>query len=581
MGGAIRVITAQPDPKQFSANSEAGFSDIDRGGVGYSAKGAINLPLSDTLAIRLVATHSEDGGWIDRSMTTDFTDITPGEPITRRNENIVDRSSFRATIRWAPDNTWTITPSFIYQNIGTQGFPEYYPDAGIFVRPHVYTDQGSFNAAISSIRVEKDLGPLSLTSSTAYIDKHTLQNYDWAEFGQLFAGFAGLGTIVPTIPYVLPVGYHEFTEELRATSRSSGMWRWIAGVYFNDTTQVNTEYATSNAFLPAGTSDVYFYDAPVHDRQVAGFGEITLVPNEHLDVTAGVRVYQFHTVEQITQGGLEAGPDLPQTRGSNSGVNPKLTATYKLDPSISLYATAAKGFREGGVNSALTAGTACTFESTYKLLYGADTVWNYEVGAKTTFLDGRGSFNASAFQLEWNNFQGSVVSNCGDFTANIGKARTRGVELEGSFNLNRYVSAHMSFSYDDAAIQSLAPGLQTAGVGMPGDQLINVPKVQASFGANFDMPIVNGWAWFVRPNWQYVGTAPSSYTDQSAAATRPAYSNVDFTTGFRKAGWELSGYVHNLTNSLQVNSIGAPLLDGYQYLTNPPRTYGVMFRYKY
>lgn len=155
----------------------------------------------------------------------------------------------------------------------------------------------------------------------------------------------------------------------------------------------------------------------MHDRQIAGFGELTLAPNAQFNVTAGLRVYQFHTVEQITQGGLFGGPDLPKTSGLSSGVNPKLTATYEIDPSTSLYATASKGFREGGVNSGLVSGLDCTFISAYKSLY--------------------------------------------------------------------------------SEIQLLA---------------------RTSLGADLDVPVFNNWAWFFRPNWQYVGSSPSSYTIYAAAA---------------------------------------------------------------
>jgi iron complex outermembrane recepter protein len=582
LGGAIRVITAQPDTSKFSANTQLGVADTERGAPSYVADGAVNLPLSSTLALRLVATYSDDGGWIDRSLPTDFTDITPGEPITRRNENTVRRSSARVVMRWTPDDTWTITPSFIFQNIGTQGLPEYYPDEGLFIRPHLFTDQGTFNATIASLKIEKDLGAFSLTSVSSYLEKRTVMDLDWGEFGQLFAQIIGVQPpTIAEIPYILPVSYREWTQEFRATSRNAGHWRWLLGAYFNDTTQVNTEFANSDQFLPAGTTDVYYYDAPVHDVQYAGFGELTFAPSDQLEITAGLRAYGLRTTEQITQGGLVGGPNVPKTIGTASGVNPKFTATYKLDPSVTVFATAAKGFRAGGPNSALVSpgpSLQCTFISAYNTIYDPDTVWNYEVGTKTSFLNGAGAFNASLFELDWDNFQGPVISNCGSFTANIGKARTRGVELESSISPIQNLSLRATFSYDDARIQSVDQGLQSAGVGMPGDQLVNIPKVQFSLGGEFNRPAFSDWAWFVRPNWQYVGSAPTSYTDLSSGATRPAYSNVDLTVGFEKTGWEASLYAHNLTNSVQVTSILAPLLDGYQYLVNRPRTYGVILR---
>jgi iron complex outermembrane receptor protein len=581
MGGAIRVITAQPDTKQFSTRWELGWADNEAGGMSYVTNGAVNVPLSDTLAVRFVATHSQVGGWIDRSMPTDYQDITAEEPITRRNENVSGRTSLRLAMRWTPDDIWTITPSLIYQNAGLQGQNDYYPDAGRFVRPHLLTDEGSFNTSIASLKVEADLGWSTITSATGYLDKSTHYLADYGEFGEEFAIGLGLGPIIPKAYLDDPVTYHQFTEELRLTSPNTGRLRWVVGAYFNNTTQTDFEYINSAAYLPLGTSNAFSYDAPVHDHQTAEFGELTIVPLQQFEITGGFRAYQFRTTEVITQTGLVAGADVPRTTATASGVNPKLSATFKLNPSVNIYATAAEGFRAGGPNAGLFAVPGCTFLSVYKPTYDPDTVWNYEVGTKASALDGRVSFNAAAFQMNWHKFLGEVNSSCGAFTANVGTARSRGVELETNASVNTNVSLHASFAYDDARIQSLNPGFAGAGVGVPGGRLANVPQVQFTIGAEFVAPLNSNWTAFARPNLQYVGSAPTSYTYVAPEATRPAYSNLDLTAGVQKDSWELSLYVRNLTNSLQIVSVNVPILDGPQFFTNPPRTFGISIRSRY
>jgi len=580
MGGAIRIITAQPDTKEFSNRWELGFADTERGGVSYVTKGALNIPLSDTLALRIVATHTEDGGWIDRATPTDFAAITPNEPITKRNENTVNKSSFRLAVRWLPADSWVVSPEFIYQNMGTVGQPSYYPAAGLFVRPHLFSDEGSFNTAIGSVKIEKDLGWATFSSSTAYMDKYTNYLWDYSEYGQYFAEVSGLGSIIPRLPLDVPVTYHQFTEELRLTSTGTGPWRWIVGAYLNNTNQTNFEYSNSDAFLPLGTSNVYYYNAPVHDHQIAAFGELTFAPTDHLDLTAGLREYRLATTEHIVQGGLFGGADVPKTTATADGLNPKGTATLKITPDLNLYATVAKGFRAGGPNPGIFSGP-CNFLSLYKTTYEPDTVWNYEVGSKAKFLDGRVSLNADAFQMNWDKFQGQLTSTCGVFTANIGTARIRGIELESSGQITQSVSTHASFAFNDAKIQSLGPGLLDAGVGMPGDRIVNVPRVQFTLGAEWDVPLNGTWTAFVRPNWQYVGNAPTSYADTSPDATRPAYNNVDFTTGVQKGIWEFSVYAHNLTNSLQIVGITPPVIAYPVYFANRPRTIGLTLRSRF
>src|SRR5580698_7943743 len=67
MGGALRVLTAQPDPSAFAVNTEFSGSTMDGGGAGYSAKSAVNLPLAANAAVRLVGTYEHVPGYINLS----------------------------------------------------------------------------------------------------------------------------------------------------------------------------------------------------------------------------------------------------------------------------------------------------------------------------------------------------------------------------------------------------------------------------------------------------------------------------------------------------------------------------------
>ena len=68
--GAIRVITNKPDPSGFDANIGAGISSTKDGGTGYEVDGMVNIPLSDTVAIRLAGFRARDAGFIDNVLGT-------------------------------------------------------------------------------------------------------------------------------------------------------------------------------------------------------------------------------------------------------------------------------------------------------------------------------------------------------------------------------------------------------------------------------------------------------------------------------------------------------------------------------
>ena len=68
--GAVRVITNKPDPSAFDANIGAGISNTSDGGTGYEVDGMVNIPLSDTVAIRLAGFSASDAGFIDNVLGT-------------------------------------------------------------------------------------------------------------------------------------------------------------------------------------------------------------------------------------------------------------------------------------------------------------------------------------------------------------------------------------------------------------------------------------------------------------------------------------------------------------------------------
>ena len=63
--GALRIITNQPDPSEFSGGIDVGGFGTDGGDTSYSVEGFVNMPLGDSAALRLVGWSISEGGWID------------------------------------------------------------------------------------------------------------------------------------------------------------------------------------------------------------------------------------------------------------------------------------------------------------------------------------------------------------------------------------------------------------------------------------------------------------------------------------------------------------------------------------
>ena len=583
LAGAIRIITAKPDPTKVTAAVDMSSWTTDGGSGSYSAKGSLNLPLSSNVAVRLVATDTSEGGWIDRITTTDYLNLSANAPITKINENTSHTQNVRLALQWQATDKLTITPTFIYTHLGFENLSLYKQQLGPFLRPHVSDDTGSFNTNIGSLVLEQQFDQFTLTSSTSYLWKDTYTVLDLSELGEAYALAFGLPAAAEPMPTELNVRYGEFAQEVRATSSGSGRLRWIAGAYFNRTYQKNEEIMHSNqfdsVFGPVGV--VSYYSAPVVDRQIAGFGEVTYGVTDKLDVAAGLRVYQL----KEEQGEFTSGPLTTnlahEAESQSSGVSPRATLTYKPNAELMLYTTYSEGFRQGGPNTGIDPTVlTCTFIDVYNPSYEPDKSQNYEIGVKTTPVPST-SINVAAYQLTWKNFQAAIQSSCGPFVVNLGEARTRGVELDVQSKLSGYFSVYGGGSFNDGKITEVDPRFAQAGVGVPGQELINSPRYQFNLGGEAVLPLKNASHVFLRINYQYTGTSPTSYTSNDPLSIRPTYRNVDANLGWSDGRWDLELFSRNLTNTLQIQAINTGLLVGQDYSPGRPRTVGVQFRYSY
>ena len=97
-----------------------------------------------------------------------------------------------------------------------------------------------------------------------------------------------------------------------------------------------------------------------------------------------------------------------------SGNSPRVVLTYHPTADATVYATAARGYRPGGPNVGLPTGIGCTLNNAYSPLYQPDSVWNYELGVKTEFLERRLSVDIALYRIDWKNVQQAVTDpGCG------------------------------------------------------------------------------------------------------------------------------------------------------------------------
>jgi iron complex outermembrane recepter protein len=511
-GGTVRYITTQPSLTKTSIYSRDEVSYTEGGQPSYEAGIAGGTPLIDgTLGVRVTAWYRYDGGYIDR--------INPVTLDTeQKNANYTQTKLFRLAAIWAPADNWKVTPSFFYQDRYANDVQNYW---GIYSNPgnNQFVDANPTQRTvpdtfyIPAIKVEGDLGAVSLISNTSYYHRKEETGYDGTLYNLGFyqtqptLSEANQGDVAvfptpfqPGFPFPLLDGsglhlpssianyrapasvdndQQNFTEEVRLQSADpTARLIWTTGIFFasdrqqyleqihdpllNELTEavVGEPYQEvfGTPYVAAFPNDSYFLQTFSRDKQIALFGEGTFSFTDQLKTTVGLR----YSKTEFSFNTLTGGPQLFLPPESNSGdkkensVTPKFSLEYQYDPHDLYYFTYAKGFRPGGANNPVPA-AACGVDFTNFGIkaspgtFNSDTVDSFEIGAKNN-LDNRVKIASSIYYIRWNNIQQVVVPPICQisFITNLGQAVAKGADIQGDIALTDTFTAELSAGYTDA-----------------------------------------------------------------------------------------------------------------------------------
>ena len=200
------------------------------------------------------------------------------------------------------------------------------------------------------------------------------------------------------------------------------------------------------------------------------FADVTYAATPKLDLTVGARYYELRSSLENVQTGVLAAPNQPLIRADASGTSPRAVIAYRATDDLMFYATAARGYRPGGPNVGLPDGIGCELVDAYQPLYDPDSVWNYELGAKSEFMQRRLSINVALYHIDWKDVQQAVADpGCGYLiVANVGEARSRGVEAEIMMRPIDNLTLSAAASYTDAEFTSIADAYQLASAATTG-----------------------------------------------------------------------------------------------------------------
>jgi iron complex outermembrane receptor protein len=635
LSGTVRYISNQPKLGVSETVGEFSGSSISGGSVGGSLKVATNAALSPTTAMRFAGYYTRYGGFIDA--------VQPNLSV-KKDVNSGNRTGARLAFLFKPDDKLSITPRILYQKMDIDGWNRV-DLFNILANPYTTTrpkvtlgDHRQFTQfkepytdkfTLGDVDVSYHLGGgKTLTSITSYSDRDVLVIRDaTALTASITGGTIGLPANVFTLnaPLYDKTGAKGFTQELRLSGGTQRL-NWVTGAFYSGTKRNYSQNLPVTGFtalsgIPtagtklAKTDELYKSKLHYDFKQSAVFGELNYSVSDRLDLTGGLRWYNFKEDRTQVFDGIFSDPIDSVGSTSAHGFAPRGIASFKLNSQTKLNAQISKGFRLGGINDPLLVPNCQPQDLiTYSghPTWADETLWNFEVGEKSTVMNGRGTFNAAAYYMDIKNLQATLTAGtCSSrIILNVPKARTTGVESEFEIAPNDDFDFAVSGSYnksqlrssvtaaDAKGVQQIVPGLKN------GNRLPTVPEFQMTAAATYRHP-VGGSVGYLTGVYQHIGDRYTQIGDQAPGfgtvdlagfkgdiggpytqptfnfnPKLPAYDILNLRLGILINKWDTALFINNVTNETALLALdqerGSRARVGY--LTNQPRTIGISTR---
>jgi len=573
MGGTIRFISRQPSTDGFDAITDADLSGTDHGGFNYRVTAAVNIPLvSDVSAVRVAALYGHSDGWVNQFSQS-------GRPIAR-GVNDVEDAAFRFTWSIQPVDGFRITPAVYVQRTTTGDTSAWFDSLGPYEEAKFVREPLDDLLVLPTLRVELQGNSLDFNSVSGFLMRDLQHQQDGTTENSVYlagvagapppAGF-GFGTDVLAnlaSPIYARTTVRQWSQELRVSSptfEKSGLpISWVGGVYLSDQRLTYNEGdfipGFNSTFLSLyGVTAASFFGAPFPDdgvytvhnlydeRQYAAFGDLTIKLLEPLRFSTGLRYLEARESSNFLTGDYFGTGEQAQVSFEHA-LTPKFALTYLLDANTTLYATAAKGFRLGGGDSAIPQ-TLCGQDlaniglKAAPLTYSPDSLWNYETGAKLALLNNTVSIDADVYYIKWNDIQQDIyLPTCEYyFEDNVGHARSYGSELSIQANATSHLTLSLAAGTTDATITEDVKALNVKA----GAHILGVPEWSAHLGARLHGSVPFAEEAFVLADYGLTGPSNGTFDPTQVDYRRPEYAVLNFSTGLEKHGWKLTLYAQN------------------------------------
>lgn len=540
IAGAVSIITRQPT-NTTEGRIRLGYANGDDFSFGAAASGAL---VDDVLLFRVAGSYRNMDGLLYN-------------PTQGREVDGYEDSALRGRLIFKPRDTLSIDLRAAYSRFDGGAFyyvavPDGHPNDTDGTPTFNHPSENERTVRDLSLKIDWDVGFATLSSITAYndLDEFFTGDLDFSELNMMYARQT--------------LAVESISQELRLTSPDDRRLRWIAGVYVLDTDRrlVTFGEADFDAFLgaPDGIIDGPFLD--VNDffdiRCYAAFGQLSYDLSDAFELALAMR-YDDETTEQHT-------PGQPSRKISFDKLQPKVILRYKPSSRTVAYASYAEGFRGGGLNS-----SAAPEELR---LWKAEESRNYELGLKSTLLDGRLTFNTAVFYTKFDDQQIFILDvgpdALGQLGRNIDETDLKGIEMELAYRPTPYLELNAGLGAMRSRIRKFAENPQYVGNESP-----KVPERELTFGIQGFLPLGADTHLVARADYQHVGEM-AWHVDN--VDMRDPVNIVNLRLTLRHRDWSVSLWGKNVFDESFTDEFYAREFSGFtadNYFPDRGRRYGL------
>ncbi|MCB1690608.1 MAG: TonB-dependent receptor [Halioglobus sp.] len=262
------------------------------------------------------------------------------------------------------------------------------------------------------------------------------------------------GTDVNITAFLRDIDYEQVSQELQLIGQASQLNYVLGLYYFEEEADVNNPGVNFGYFEQFGaTINPVITRFGFENYAAAAYGQVDWRPaalDQRLKLTLGARSTReekdFYKL-RVESSGIVSVP-YTEVDDSYSDFSPMAAVSWEIDGERSVYAKVAKGFKSGAFNHSAT--TVTSFQQGFD----SETLWSYEIGLKSRWLDQRLQVNAAVFYSDYediqvSNFFPDPTAGVVSIIDNAGEARISGLELELVAVLSSHLKLNLSYGYLD------------------------------------------------------------------------------------------------------------------------------------